>query len=572
MELGKQKIVYSVYILLILVIIFAYGIQKVCCFTLFPDEFGYWASAAKMAGYDWDDMTALGSYYSFGYGFLLFPVLKISADGIVAYRAAIGLNAALMCVSFWLVQRIIKDLFPETNVVQRVFISGIALFYPPWIFYMQMTMTEALLTFLFIVLIRLLISLIKSPGIWKAAGLAVLITYMYSVHMRTAGVAVSCVLLLCLWGKGRPNARKYIVCFLVFFMLAGAMAIWYKRYTVLEVFPYVEQEALKTNDYEGIWGKFTEIFSVEGVIHFWTGLIGKIFYLGISSFGFAYWAIIWCMRGVSGVFRRKEKNMNELHRWIGLFIILATVSEILISTVYMVREDSIDSLVYGRYNEFLVPILMMTGICMAERSKIFLRLSLLWGILSGGMAFLLLSLVEREERTGIRGYMTVGISQFIREASFEPRFFFFMSWIAGFILFLGLGMLIRLSCKKENMEWIMGGFIVMEIALGLYASHHYTYQYNETHFVDQAVAEVIRENPNENKKVFYLKEDDTKYIEAIQMMLGERRIRVIEEENFNAKEYYDDFLLTVSWSPSQEELRELYENSVEVNTFILFYN
>lgn len=68
----------------------------VCYFTVFPDEFSYWASAVKMAGYDWNDMVALGSYYSFRYGFLLFPVLKICADGIVAFRVAIGLNAAVM--------------------------------------------------------------------------------------------------------------------------------------------------------------------------------------------------------------------------------------------------------------------------------------------------------------------------------------------------------------------------------------------------------------------------------------------------------------------------------------------
>ena len=52
MELRKQKIIYSVYILLILFGVYAYGIKKICCFTLFPDEFGYWASAANMAGYN----------------------------------------------------------------------------------------------------------------------------------------------------------------------------------------------------------------------------------------------------------------------------------------------------------------------------------------------------------------------------------------------------------------------------------------------------------------------------------------------------------------------------------------
>ena len=143
-----------------------------------------------MAGYDWSEMTALGYYYSFGYGFVLFPVLKLFPDGIAAYQAAIGLNVILTGISFWLIQGIMKELFPKTNEVERAFLGGIAIFYPSWIFYMQMTMAETLLMFLFTVSIRLLILLIKNPGNLAAAVLALLLSYMYSVHMRMAGVAL----------------------------------------------------------------------------------------------------------------------------------------------------------------------------------------------------------------------------------------------------------------------------------------------------------------------------------------------------------------------------------------------
>lgn len=572
MELRKQKIIYSVYILLILFSVYAYGVKKVCCFTLFPDEFGYWASAANLAGYDWSDMTGLGYYYSFGYGFLLFPFLKLCSNGITAYRAAIGLNMVLMCASFGMSQGIIKELFPERNEVQRVFLSGIVIFYPSWIFYMQMTMTESLLMFLFVVLIKVLVSLIKNPGIWTAAGLAVLITYMYSVHMRMAGVAVSCIIVLWMWGKENPNARRCLTVFFITLILTGALAVWYKQYTISEIFPYVGQQALKTNDYGGIWGKFTEIFSIKGIVHFGTGLFGKIFYIGLSSFGFAFWAMIWCLKGAAEFFTKKGLKVLGIHKWIALFMLLAVISEVLISTVYMVREENIDGLIYGRYNDFLVPFLMIIGICTLEKSRNFFKLSLLWGVLSGVMAFLLLVIVEKENRTGIRGYMTVGISQYIREASFEPRFFFLVSWLVGIILLLVLGILVKLSFRKRDMGWLMGCIIMIEVVLGLYASHHYTYQYNETHFVDKAVAEIIREKSDGNRSVLYLKEDETRYIEAIQMMLGDQKIEIIEKEEFFEKENYDDFLLTVNWSSYKDELKKIYEKSVEVNTFILFYN
>ena len=97
MDQRRQSRIYFTYILLIIFAIFGYGIRKICCFTLFPDEFGYWASAARWAGYDWSDVAGLGSYYSFGYGVLLLPLLKLISDGILLYRAAVGMNMVLMC-------------------------------------------------------------------------------------------------------------------------------------------------------------------------------------------------------------------------------------------------------------------------------------------------------------------------------------------------------------------------------------------------------------------------------------------------------------------------------------------
>lgn len=46
-------------IILIIFGIFQYGIGKICGFTMVPDEFGYWASAAEKIGYDWSEVTSL---------------------------------------------------------------------------------------------------------------------------------------------------------------------------------------------------------------------------------------------------------------------------------------------------------------------------------------------------------------------------------------------------------------------------------------------------------------------------------------------------------------------------------
>ena len=71
---------HLLFIIFILLGIYQYGIGKICGFTMVPDEFGYWASAAENVGYDWSEVASLGSYYSFGYSFVLTPILWAFRD------------------------------------------------------------------------------------------------------------------------------------------------------------------------------------------------------------------------------------------------------------------------------------------------------------------------------------------------------------------------------------------------------------------------------------------------------------------------------------------------------------
>lgn len=569
MELSRQKKIYSVYILLIIVSIFGYGIQKIYSFTLFPDEFGYWASAAKMAGYDWKDIVSLGSYYSFGYSFFLFPVLKIAPDSVAAYRIAVGLNMVLMCAALPLAQGIIKNLFPERDEVQQVFIAGIAVLYPSWIFYMQMTMTEALLMFLFMLSFRLFLALVKRPSVPTAVALAIAVVYLYCVHMRTLGVVIACMIAVAFWvirrGKveSKEEARKIFKVAVVFFftlMAALILAFVLKKYTIAEVFSQAGEGTLSTNNYGGLWRKLKGILNLQGLFHFVMGIAGKIFYLGLASFGFFYWAVIWCIRRI--------KDFEA-----ALFLMLSVISEVLICSVYVAKESSIDSLIYGRYDEFLVPVLIVIGICMLAESRHPFRLSVIWGAVSGALAFGLLWLVEKEQRTGIRGYMAVGISYLINEDAFHPRYYFIAVWLFGIATIFLVSFFIWIGSKKMNRAWLMGVVLILETALGLYASHQYTYRYNETHFIDRVVAETIQEKVQEDDKIVYLKEDASRYIDAVQMWLGSRSINILNEDALlEEKTEPGEFLIAVRWTKHRNILEEIYDRQIETNTFILYYD
>ena len=141
----RDKIVFAAVWLLIFSV-FQFSIKQICGFTFYPDEFGYWASAAKIIGWNWSEIASLGSYYSFGYSILLFPILYFAPNSVIAYQAAIFVNMLFMCMGYVLLCMITEKLFGNMQRTLRYLASGAAVLYPAWIFYMQTTLTEAILS------------------------------------------------------------------------------------------------------------------------------------------------------------------------------------------------------------------------------------------------------------------------------------------------------------------------------------------------------------------------------------------------------------------------------------------
>ena len=73
---------YAVFFMLLLFCFFQFSIRKIYGFSIFPDEFSYWAYAAEAAGCDWSEVISLGSFYSYGYSILLLPIFMLCKDPI----------------------------------------------------------------------------------------------------------------------------------------------------------------------------------------------------------------------------------------------------------------------------------------------------------------------------------------------------------------------------------------------------------------------------------------------------------------------------------------------------------
>lgn len=573
MQRVKEIDKYLILILLLLFCIFQYGIEKICGFTLYPDEFGYWSSAANVVGYDWSEVASLGSYYSFGYSLVLIPILKIFGGGVAAYKAAIAVNVCFVCIGIFLLMGILKRIFPHISNLKRIFISGMAAMYPPWIFYMQMTLAESLLMMLFVLICWLIICLIQKPNVMTAGLLAIALVYIYSVHMRTVGIIIACLMMLVLWGLSNPAIRKQLLLFLVVLFIACVIVLVIKRNVVLQVFSYADAETLAVNDYGSQWEKFRKILSPDGVFQLLIAVTGKLFYLGLSSFGTFYWFLWWSVRETFRLLKKIwQKKECYVQNFLAAFLLLSVIGEVLISSIYMHGSIKIDCLLYGRYNEFLIPVLMVFGIAAMYRSRRLLYGLLMQAALTGLMIPGLLYYVEKNHMEGIRGYFVTGISYFLDKENFEPKEYLITAWLTGIALMAFFSGVVWISKRIRGAAWVLILAIAMEIICAIRVSNDYTYQVNKNIYPDLLIAETIESVGKPEDEIVYLNESIYVFVSFQQMQMPKRSIKVASEEQLQQLESMGRFLITDSKSKYNEILKEQYDRQVISPTFHLYYN
>lgn len=558
-------------IVLVIFCIFEYGIQKIFGFTLYPDEFGYWASAASVVGYDWSEVASLGSYYSFGYSLILIPVLKIFSGGIAAYRAAVFINMLLMCISVSLIGKLIEGIFPGTEKGIKVFVSGAAALYPAWIFYMQMTMAEALLIFVFTLDIYLFYRFMEKQKISTAITLAALLIYGYSVHMRTVGVVIACVL-VCLYRlvREKGNRKALLIWFGVVALLCG-IAFYLKEYTIAAVYTYADENALTGNDYSGQWSKMATIFTFAGMGKFVWSVLGKLYYLGIASFGTFYWALSWCVKESICLIKAKREE-TQPRQWLALFLLLAVTGQVLISSIYMYDPGYIDGLVYGRYNELFVPVTIMIGIMVMSRSRFLIRITMLIGTVLGGVTYLLLHVIEKGDMSGIRGYHVPCISYLLRESNLDVPAFFRNTWLLGFGSILLVCMFVWLGRWRASTWWLYAGILVIEVAAGLQISSHYTYEANYSNYEHLMIADLLQDKRKEDAGIVYLDEGRDPLVDILQMQIPEETIHVITEEELPSINGGNCIVITDAETGLDEALKEMFEKKTTINSLRVYYN
>lgn len=337
--------------------------------SIIYDEYGYWNAGAYIAGLDWSGISFISTYYSFGYGFILAPLLKFVADGILRYRIAIGINVIMYLIAYALSIRFMKRVTGGCKDKKWIcFWATVIAMYSANLYDVATTMSEAILYCFYWIFLNVVYRYLKSDKTgWLILSL-ILCLGLYVIHQRSIGIAVAYVLLLgyrmiC----NRKVAIQKILPAVAILIVSFMVAVVIKKGLINDIYAWKNLTTAGVNDYSGQTRKIANLFTWGGIKQFITSLSGKVFYLVVASCGLVAWGCACAGRKIYSGLKSKEYDTEY---FVMTLVLLSAVCMLGVNNVFMYQVMRIDTLFYGRYSEFaFVPLMLLGGVYIADFAK-----------------------------------------------------------------------------------------------------------------------------------------------------------------------------------------------------------
>lgn len=548
--------------------------------TMVKMEFGYWAHAADMAGMNWKEVVSLNTWYSFGYGLLMLPFMKLISNPIILYRCMVSVNFILLGICTLIVYKLLIKICDGMKAEIAAFISGASIFYVSYVTYAQTTIPEILLTFLYLLMAYGLYRWFIHLDIWS--GILVILTagYMYTVHMRTVGIflaTIACMAAAAFYRKEKEIKYKKILLIISIMVLSVILLLLFgviKERAISSVSSEQYSSMASYNDYSGQWRKIQYLCSFEGLYRFLAGFAGKVFYLGCASFGLYYWGMFFLLKKAKNFLICLIKKENcSWKDWFFFWCLLSHVSAVVISTIYWLRGSRLDGILYGRYHENTLPLIVAFGIAQLL-AKPELRKRILWIIvLVNILLFLIYSLINTGSITSVNRDSVMGVLYALDLADGYANKVILYTYIAGglgSILILGI---VWLTDGGRRWRGLLSGICMLQLILVLYTDRYYIIEKNARRREDVELLWQVQQmlDEREESEAFYLYNDNEMTAYLAQYMLNDISLKVVSREELrNADRVH--VVITQNGDEMAGELSLYYTEVLESPYLKIYYN
>ncbi len=558
----------------------------------FPqDEFGYWGNAASYLGFDWSELLAKQSKYAYGYSMLLLPLMRIFRDPVLMYRAALCVNALLTVLSSGLISGLILRLDKDFNRSKTcaILICLVCSFFSPLLIYMHYTIAESLLFLEFYALCHITLDISEGridPTRLITGGIISFI--MMLTHYRTVGlffIFLFCAALVlyydirvkstsCLFRIqdiaisskldhyiSYPKGAKHL--------LTPASSYYRKQIDEKDI---PQSAVIFILIFFGIF--VTALFIICGhfgfyfekrtydlatILVFAAGILGKILYIGASNLGLG-------LVGIFVVFKEKSRIFN-------IFILLGVIYMIILGSFYFSKDPAfvrLDHLIYGRYEEIFIPLLIYFGLrymLEANRSgRVVMGAMIIMGVIAVLLTFFVsMAGIKEYVRDFVSGidWMFLGRMPIITDVYEKP---FIISCI-------GLAALYYLLNKNRISSIALSVIAVLFLITSFFMTYKHVYVYQEMDASDLTLSYDIRSELDAGKELYFLDSPYNDYIDIMQFFLMDEPIHITEGLDAAAYETpFDAIVITHANYEDPEQLLSRYSHNETSAHFVIYYN
>ena len=564
MKKGKAEACMEFCFFLILLSVYMHGIGKLFGPIRFPDEFGYWSHGARLLGYDWNAVSGIHPYYSFGYGMLMAPLLKWCSNPVVLYRIAVSINFILMVWCYVILKKILGILFHAPVCPFMTLFSGQAVLYSSFMVYAQTTLPEILLVLLYLLLIVSVLMFFQKPSAYYMGAMAAISAGLYFVHMRTLGIGIALWLVLVWEAIRNKEIRAYVLTGALAYGILIIAGVGYKNSYMDEIYNVSGGSLAALNDFSGQIEKLGKLTTVKGMADFICSLGGKLFYLGSATGGLFYWGIMSVYSMTACGIRYKMAAAR--------FILLSALFTLGIVSLFMIDTPRADGVIYGRYSEILLPILIGTGLTAMVHSPGLWKGS--FGIIcfQSVMMYLVNWKISSSGAYGIYRHSIPAVAYALEFSSNRVFAFTKNVYLGGVFFGLTMAGVLWIVRRRERFLYLAFVWAVIQWGLGMDVCSRMNYKYNRDNYQDIIIAEQIKDMAGEYERIVFLYSDGYGYVDLLQFCLKEIPVHVLKEQYGSIRAVtQQDIVVTSRWDIFSKELGQTYGMKRESAHFEVYY-
>lgn len=559
-----QSVITNVFAVALIVFVSAIYIKDSYSIKIVGDEFGYWSSAAWLSGCDWREVASHNEYYGFGYGLLLYFVFALHLGHRMTYQLALWMNVGMMICIYWIAYKLVGKIAGKLHVSIRVLIAMSAVLYAGILFYTQYTMAEIPICLLYWIIVYNIYCLLDKYSRRKIAATILLLVFCFFVHQRLLGlVVVGFVMLVYIAIKHKKSKDLFwiIPIFIVFFALLFALKLQYKS----NYLSYTDVR-LDANEFSGQASKISNLFSMEGIIMFVIGVLGKFFYACSGTFLLFFVFVVAVVKELRRCIKQKQISKN-LEIW--LFLFLVCLVSIVIVTIFLLDfKTRFDLLIYGRYFDFAIsPIIVCVLSGMAKEDTEF-KIETWMFVAYIALAWIVSINMPYNAPKGHIYLMCPAISYVLIEYNFS------IGAVVVLTLLVASIFKILADQSKQNIYKKCASMVVAIVLwIGFFSSEYNVQsiscmpQFTEN---DEMLAKKICDVGAENNLYFYA-EDKKEYICYLQFVMRDFPIHVFTDKNIMSELQEKDYILTIEGTELLPELSEMQYEQIDSSDSVVLW-